>query len=509
MKPLILTTILPALLIATLACLRSPQPIAEEDGYSISPIAHVSPSIDEQIFVSDIIVVASFISAKAAVQTIPGGFGVSPTYRPMQVLTFRATEYLKGTGPTQFTVEVLDKSRGVYVDGSLYEGYLKESDAMTAAEEILTERNTTWDTRSAVLFLLGPLTPASSSNVGASGSSSNQNYGFTLSNYGAQSSFAYEVDTLSRAWLPASETPDNGAEGASENPEYITDGAKNPPPVMSLSSLKTRIGEINAMLAVGEGIEGYERCIYYKLTRERHYRDHTPLSVKRAIDSGLAAGTAMHESTLDESQKVYDDDYNIHSVSGADADSFQAVVKDDDTIASNGYHFYLSPSRPLPADSYIINMHIQHYNYVVCDHNPTENNYITYNVTVTAPPGTLHEAFFDPTAAGTGNVSPASFTVNGTATEITGLTWSDGKVGLSLNPYVSLAGYTLDFIELDGTGSLNLRGLDAFDDGASISAPSDAGTLLWNVASQPWKNGDKLMLRIRVDSAPPPPTPTP
>ena len=114
----------------------------------------------------------------------------------------------------------------------------------------------------------------------------------------------------------------------------------------------------------------------------------------------------------------------------------------------------------------------------------------------------MHEAFFDPVESGQDEVSPAAFSVGGTATEITGLEWTDGKVTLSLDPYVSLDGYTLDFIELDGTASLILPASNA-------DSNPDAGTLAWPVPDQPWQPGDKLMLRIRQNSTPPPPTPTP
>ena len=123
-------------------------------------------------------------------------------------------------------------------------------------------------------------------------------------------------------------------------------------------------------------------------------------------------------------------------------------------------------------------------------------------VTATAPVGTLHEAFFDPVESGEDEVSPASFTVRGTDTEITGLDWADGNATLTLNPHVSLSGYTLDFIALDGSIPLSLPADNA------VSNP-DAATLAWPVPHQPWRPGDKLMLRIRQDSAPPPPTPTP
>ena len=86
--------------------------------------------------------------------------------------------------------------------------------------------------------------------------------------------------------------------------------------------------------------------------------------------------------------------------------------------------------------------------------------YSVWEVTVTAPAtGTLHEAFFDPVTVGTavkadgsnGVLKPTSFTVGGTATEITSLEWSNNQVVLTLNPHVSLSGHVLDFIALDGS----------------------------------------------------------
>ena len=119
-------------------------------------------------------------------------------------------------------------------------------------------------------------------------------------------------------------------------------------------------------------------------------------------------------------------------------------------------------------------------------------------VTVTAPSGTLHEAFFDPVTVGTsikadssnGVLKPTSFTVGGTATELTSLDWANNQVVLTLGTHVSLSGYVLEFIALDGTVSLSL-----FTDAATVD--STAGTYSWSMSSQPWEDGDKLMLRIR------------
>ena len=115
-------------------------------------------------------------------------------------------------------------------------------------------------------------------------------------------------------------------------------------------------------------------------------------------------------------------------------------------------------------------------------------------VTVIAPAGTLQEAFFDPVAVGTsvkadaanGVLKPTSFTVGSTATEITSLEWSNNKVVLTLDTYVSLSGYILTLIDTDGSVTLTLAGADA-------TVNSAAGTYSWPATTQPWENGDKLM----------------
>ena len=483
-----------AFCIAIVACSSeaSPQPISQMDAYRLPAAAYRSPSIDQQILDADVIVIASLVSATADVQTIPSKPGVAPTYRPMQTLSFRANEYLKGTGPAEFTVEVLDDSLGIHTHGDLYEGYLTEAEARTAAEELVSQRNTTWDNRPAIIFLEGPLTSASPS------AQSGQVYGFTLSNQGAQTNFEYSVDTLSRTWLPAKNAVSSEASVASTT-EYITDGTTNPPPVTTISALKTRIGDIDVLLNAGDGSEDYNRCVYDSLVSERYFRDTIPVTIEYNIASGMPS-----ESAISQAMEVYDPKYNLFFVSGTNADYFAIVVRDSDSDASNGYYFDYVTTRPLPKGEYSVNFHERMYYDAICDFNPMKYNYIGSTITVTALEGTLHEAFFDPVESVEDEVSPASFSVGGTDTEITGLDWADGNVTLSLDPVVSLDGYTLDFIELDGMASLNLRGSDVVE---RSRAGDGSGTLKWAVADEPWEDGDKLMLRIREDGAAAPPAP--
>ena len=120
-------------------------------------------------------------------------------------------------------------------------------------------------------------------------------------------------------------------------------------------------------------------------------------------------------------------------------------------------------------------------------------------ITVTAPEGTLHEAFFDPVTDGTavaaddanGALKPATFTdADGTSATIERISWESGTVKLKIIPHTGIAGHAVDFIALDGSVPLSLKVADATADAAN-------DTLSWSVASQPWHDGDELMLRVR------------
>ena len=125
------------------------------------------------------------------------------------------------------------------------------------------------------------------------------------------------------------------------------------------------------------------------------------------------------------------------------------------------------------------------------------------NIIVAPVTGTLHEAFIDVGESSGGAVGftsaagvleSAGFTVGGSATAIQELTWQNSAVSLTLSPQNTLTGYVLGFFAVDGTVSLSL-------DAATATAAS--GKLTWPVASQPWQDGDHLMLRIRETGSTP------
>ena len=445
------------------------QPIPPSTGSqvgSVLPVWDLAPSIDEQIFYSDIIVVATLASVSASTESVPGDSGGSIKYRPLHVLQFRANQYLKGTGPNEFEVEI--RVQPGLADARDYSGYSTEAAALQAAQVHLSKRNSAYDDRQGIVFLDGPLesmkssTATSSGGTGRSDGESNQQ-AYRLVNYALdQSYWEYSVDSLSRTWLPAEESSSSGTRSTSET-NFITDGTQDPPSAISFAALRTRISEIKAMMDAGDGSEDYTKCVESKLTRERYFRDWTPIVFPVTIPSG--EDHSNHVFYL--SKEVSDPQYFIYWQNGPDAQYFHTLIIDDDEVPSTGYYYAEGPARPLAEGTYEVNFHQKPYYYALCDFTPN-TGYESLLVTAEAPAGTVHEAFFDPITVGTavkadgsnGVLKPTSFTVGGTATEITSLEWANNKVVLTLDAHVSLSGHVLDFIALDGSVSLSLSATD-------------------------------------------------
>ena len=464
---------------------------------SNDPVYSVSPSLEEQVFFSDAIVRASLLSASAGTESVPSDPGVAPTYRAVHELRFTVHEYLKGSGPSEVVVVVRDEDT-----------FVAETDALSWAQEQLTERETIWDDREGVLFLR---TAEPYQSGGASGGSQRSTaqgdtaqrspvpvLEFTLSNYTVQTPWDYSIDTLSRAWLPArdAESPTTRSSESSRAQVYITDGSQSPPPVVSVLDLRSKIAELETTLASGAGIEGFWECIGTKILRERTYRagsPWTPSEFATTSASGSAAGTEVHRKH----NPYRETQYHRFWLSGQAGGLFQTLIDDADSVPDNGYDHALALARPLPAGEYRVNYHKQHYVYFPCNFVP--DTYSKWTVTVTAPADTLHEAFFDPVAIGAavgadganGVLKPAAFAVGGASATITSLKWESGTVTMELNPSAFLAAHAIDFIALDGSVTSTL----SFDD-----ATQRGGALTWSVASQPWTAGDLLMLRIGAAS---------
>ena len=145
-----------------------------------------------------------------------------------------------------------------------------------------------------------------------------------------------------------------------------------------------------------------------------------------------------------------------------------------------------------------------------CNFRPT-NAYAVVTVTATAPAGVLHEAFFDPIyATSTGEhkadashgvLDPPSYRAEGpsASTTIHAISWKADQVTLTLGSHPLPADHHLDFIAPDGSAALRL---DVDDAASGISGGNRV--MSWRVCEQPWRAGDKLMLRIAASDGVPP-----
>ena len=189
--------------------------------------------------------------------------------------------------------------------------------------------------------------------------------------------------------------------------------------------------------------------------------------------------------------------YNNYIIEGPDSDLFEGETTDDDMDAENGYTRTVKQRRPLPKGQYVYHHGIQRPEMVPCNYIPPYRT--RWTVHVSAPEGTLHELFFDPVTVGSavvanatnGVLKPAAFTdATGASATIERISWESGTVEVEVTPDDALFDHIVDIIELDGTVSLSLDVADA-----TIDRVND--TLNWSVPSQPWEDGDKLMVRIR------------
>ena len=426
-------------------------------------------SLEERIYLSDVIVRANLVSAAS------------------DVLTFSAVEYLKGNGPTQFTVS-----------------------ATTA------NRNTKWDGNEAILFL------SSGGAFGSSGESATTTFEFTdttkfnyapkrhsATSYAGDLSDGYTIDSANPVWAP-SETQ-SGAIGTAGTTEYIeasksTIGGASP--TFSLDELRGKIAWVEG----GEGITGYGECIQDALAFIRNYRDYEAHTGKpNGPHEGLVlgnSGAAPGKNLRPSPHRFYDDVYARFWFEGEHAALFDHRVEDEDDSPANGYGVGVAAVRPLPAGSYFVVPLIQLPSFQPCDFKaPVQSIGVVYKIILSKPVGTVYEALFDPNTTGFGpgggKLDPANFAAKGKLITVQSLKYQNGKIVLETDPFYDLSGQQLDLIKLDGSVDVSLLGNSATQD-------TEKKELLWAVSSAPWVDGDKLMLRIwNPNATPPTPTPAP
>ena len=396
-------------------------------------------------------------------------------------------EYLKGSGASEIAVTARTFStRGT------------EEQALQVATDSLGERDTSRDSHEAILFLWEPASDGASTDA------------FYFLRSGPYPSLHYTIDTMNRVWLPAKDPP--AAEGMSSSTdgssllflvgEPVVPGSPPPEPgssTMSLGDLRSEMGAVDALIATGDGTEGYRECLAEMWRYEQVWQGErrVPPEYVHQLASGTPEGTVLSQGGI---YTPGANGYSRRLIEGRDKELFREALVDDDDRPNNGYGLGEATARPLPAGTYRIESHFRRYTDIPCNFVP-HNSYSIENVVVAAPAGSLHELFFDPVTVGSavaadatnGVLKPAAFTdANGASATIESISYESGTVKLGVTPDDALAAQIVDIIEMDGTVSLSLYVADATVDSAS-------DTLSWSVSSQPWEDGDKLMVRISED----------
>ena len=485
------------------------QPVTWNNSY-VTITEFGESTLEERLLRATVVIRGTLTSVAASYTSLPGYSG----YIPAVEFAFSATEYIKGSGGPSVTA-------WAYADFRFMANtYAAIADATMAAQDIVDSRDTQYDSREALVFLYDE-------PFGVSLQADHYWVGIVWLESDSFSIFYHNH----KAWLPRAQAVTQGAAGENRNTladterYFLTDvptassrgatgasGATLEQPKTSLAAIKSRLTELEAEITAGGGTAAYRLCIQekyslasfhdYAAAREgsSYYTEH-----RLTATSGQPANTMVYESFIYEgmadSERTAADPGNRGLITGTNAALF-----------ADKWPYRVATARPLPAGTYSFYHAPNDPAWIPCDAVPTKaKQRDSVILTVTPPPDTLHEAFFDPVTIGTGVgadssngvLNPNSFTVDGTSTSITGLEWDSGSVTVTLSPYSSLSGHRLDFIELDGSVSLSLAVSSATED-------TVAGTLTWPAATQPWHDGDMLMLRIGPSTTPAPiPTPEP
>ena len=419
-------------------------------------------------------------------------------------------EYLNGTGADNITA--------IWVAADEFGTRQEAEDALP---DIRARRDTQWDNREAVFFLQ-ELRDAQAFPLDVLPTLQGDNHYYLSFGISQPHRDGYSLSSeYSKLWLPATEIA-SGATGQSgtvgDGQEFLLDmptapvgatgasGASTPAgPTITLGDLKQRLAAVTAELNASDGSEEYKECVRFKYQNEREDRYFIAEGEGRRVyvthpthefDSGQPAGTTIYEdevvsaeSTEKRSRLWFD---------GRDSALFDVVTGD---LVPGAYVSTITQTvvsaRPIPAGEYKVNNNYLLLPFIPCNH------VFTYGMTmtVTAPEGTVHEAFFDPVVIGAavgadgsrGVLKPASFAIEGVGTtDIKRIRWESARVEMQIDPPGRPTGHHIDFIALDGTVVLRLD----FDDAVDVVEEGRTRALTWGVCERSWNDGDLLMLRI-------------
>lgn len=406
---------------------------------------------------------------------------------------FEVLEYLKGDGPSEIVAIVYGPDNPQATAGH----------AVAAGSVLLAERDTRWDAREAIVFLetdhewMLDFPKAGRYLLGS-----------ILISRGVSGDHYSPNSYYDKNWLPATTGGAAGAPGTSGSQRFLLDvppdgdgaSGQTNTPTITLSEMKDKVAGVEREATAGDGSDAYRDCLHEKYRLAREVSNlvgadgaYGNIRFDAAIASGLPAGTLVH-TYLDAWQepKPTADELSRDG-------EFRIVGHDSALFVRRQSTGTYETARPLPAGEYKFNPYYINDGYILCEAMPEEHKtFYKVFVTVAAPAGTVHEAFFDPVAIGTavgagrsnGLLEPAAFTVGGVITALQTLKWQGGSLTLELSSAASLSGHALDFIALDGSVALSL-----------VGGATTASIHTWSIADQPWQAGDLLMLRIREPGA--------
>ncbi|MDE2718247.1 MAG: hypothetical protein OXI33_14725, partial [Chloroflexota bacterium] len=426
-------------------------------------------SLEMKIADADLMAIVSLSSVAQAVETRTSG--TKTGYIGALKFTFNVHETLIATDGRSL-------NQVVAMVGSL-QAYAQRSDAEARAAIMAAQRDTQWDNRQAVVFL-------AKSSIEFPGTSSDDLYFMSyigsLDGLGDGYSLASKRNQL---WLPEARTGagdgGGGTASASAAPRrFLTGVPQQVPstaprtaniandtetPSILLSELKATVTRIRAEQSPSEA---YAKCVSGKYEREYYQRvfaargrEYAPLETfESGIHSGLKAGTDV----LNDTRKIVVDLDGWEARStllGTDAALFRIGETTKTSSGTFGalnslnakkedirYHWHTQPLetvRPLPSGVYNLIWKYNRAEYVLCDPGYFHNYPIT--ITVTAPSGALHEAFFDPVTDGSaiaadstnGILKPASFTdTNNASASLQRIEWASGTVKVKVSPHTGL-----------------------------------------------------------------------
>ena len=455
--------------------------------------------LEEKIIIYNTVVQATMTSVSSEVVLASDIYRGTVDSRYRVVLKFNLTvhEYLKGSGPENITA--------VWLGSITHETSAQAESARTA---IVQRRDTQWDDKKAVVFLTGN----HGGNMEAFGTvltellQRNNHFYFSSGARYSHADDRYSLHSPSRVlWFP--EQPPSGSASST----YMMSLPPNSQSV-SLGDLKRTIASVATELAK-DNSEGYQECVVKKYEHMRNVRnwpigrglEYTNWDLAPTIGSGLPVGTETNRSDF---LNPYPDPAPTW-LDGTDSALFSVYTGPSTTDEGFDGAEIISTTRPLPGGEYSFDIKESWPVFKPC-------NYVVSNevrVTVTAS-GALHEFFFDPVTVGSavaadasnGVLKPTSFTdTDGATATVESISYEPlspgsepapgsnrgqaGKVKVKVVPWDALSG-VLDVIELDGTVSASLRV-------ANSSVDLGSNTFTWSVPSQPWHDGDKLMVRIR------------